>query len=732
MKTTDRATEIAADDRTNVFSLPKNRQSLTGEFREVMWGINQSVVNQNSQNSQNASQQLLYLQQELTQVTERKELLFVLNNRLAKLVKFSHSLITISDQQEQTYTAFATDHSPVAQQRNKYLAAIHGRNMIQDGIYELASANALCTVLDMKARDLRKTPLWFRLNYAVGSREMLIKILPGNKQVQFALILFSDEPENFNAHSQHVIEQLSGTLCAVALKLAAQEQLRIKEKQNSFLLDFCQSLAGVETKTDLENIVCQTLQSRLNIRVSIISILNEDGTRLVPYIIDKSSFRKPQDSPKEFSNRQATDHQELSQKLLVDNKPVLLDFQDSASLNCQHWQGSDYQHAFGVILTAGREKLGVMWLLTDLADLQLLSAISAQISLAISSLRAKKGIPVSKNQLGIARSGRETTEATRSDFSGLIGNGKAMLAVQHLIATVAPSTTTTLILGETGTGKELIARAIHNFSPRSQKPMIKINCAALPPQLIESELFGHEKGAFTGANERRIGKFELAEEGTIFLDEIGELPLDLQVKLLRVLQEREFERLGGQSTITVDVRIIAATNRNLTEEVRHGRFRADLFYRLNVFPIALPPLKERTEDIQALSDFFLSRFRKKTGIQVKAISAAALAELKAYPWPGNVRELEHTIEKSILLSGGGLLTEFHLPKATKPVIPSPERLYGLTLQEMERNHIIDVLLSCRGKISGLTGAAAILDIPPSTLHSKLKKLKIKKEQYLLE
>jgi formate hydrogenlyase transcriptional activator len=308
------------------------------------------------------------------------------------------------------------------------------------------------------------------------------------------------------------------------------------------------------------------------------------------------------------------------------------------------------------------------------------------------------------------------------NFSEIIGSGAAMQKVYNLMSLVADSNSTVLLLGETGTGKELIARAVHNASARKNKLMIKVNCAALPPNLIESELFGHEKGSFTGAIDRRIGKFELANNSTLFLDEIGEMPLELQVKLLRVIQERELERVGGRSTIKVDVRIIAATNRNLEEEVKAGRFRSDLYFRLNVFPIHLPPLRERLEDIAPLTHFFVERYSKK----VTAVAPKVIQELKTYLWPGNVRELEHQIERSILLTEGNVLREIHLPKSRDEY---KSEASNRTLDEQERHYIIETLKRCSGKIAGAGGAAEILDIPSTTLHSKMKKLSISKGDY---
>jgi len=311
----------------------------------------------------------------------------------------------------------------------------------------------------------------------------------------------------------------------------------------------------------------------------------------------------------------------------------------------------------------------------------------------------------------------------------MVGSGREMQKVYQMMSLVAGSNSTVLLLGETGTGKELIARAIHTGSPRKDRSMIKVNCAALPANLIESELFGHERGAFTGAGERRIGKFELANNSTLFLDEIGELPLELQVKLLRVIQEREFERIGGRATIKVNVRLIAATNRDLEEEVRAGRFRQDLYYRLNVFPIHLPPLRERLEDIEPLANFFLVRHAKNIGRKVLAISSNVIRKLQSYSWPGNVRELEHLIERSILLTQESVLTEVQLPQTRNEGKVEKPGFSHKTLQDIERSYIIEILRRYDGKIAGNDGASRFLAIPSTTLHSKMKKLGISKIDY---
>jgi DNA-binding NtrC family response regulator len=312
----------------------------------------------------------------------------------------------------------------------------------------------------------------------------------------------------------------------------------------------------------------------------------------------------------------------------------------------------------------------------------------------------------------------------RLHIPDIIGKSPGLENVIKKIKMVAPVNTSVLIIGESGTGKEKVALAIHQQSTRSTRPMITVNCAALPLSLIESELFGHEKGAFTGAGQRRIGKFEQANGGTIFLDEVGELPLDAQVKLLRVLQEKEIERIGGDEPIKIDVRIIAATNRKLEKEVGEGRFRLDLYYRLNVFPIEVPPLRERKDDIEELTHYFIEKFKNKSQSKISGITEYALTELKQYHWPGNIRELEHLIERSMIMAMGNEIEEIQLP--LHKTIPEQEGRI-LTLEEMEKTHILNALKLCNGKVSGGGGAAEALGLPAATLYSKLKKLGIRQE-----
>jgi len=315
-------------------------------------------------------------------------------------------------------------------------------------------------------------------------------------------------------------------------------------------------------------------------------------------------------------------------------------------------------------------------------------------------------------------------------FEEIVGSSPALRAVLSRVARVAPADSTVLIMGETGTGKELVARAIHKRSRRSARSFVSVNCAAVPTSLIASELFGHEKGAFTGAQQRRLGRFELAEGGTIFLDEIGDLPAETQIALLRVLQEREFERVGGNHPISTDVRVIAATNRNLQAAIAEGAFRLDLFYRLSVFPIEVPPLRERNEDIPMLLEYFIQRYANRIGKTIKNVDKRALELFQAYHWPGNVRELQNVIERSVILCEGEVFSVDESWLSREPLQPNPQsRRPAGKLIDRQKEMIEAALAESKGRVSGSGGAAAKLGLPSSTLESKIKALKIKKNRF---
>ena len=371
-------------------------------------------------------------------------------------------------------------------------------------------------------------------------------------------------------------------------------------------------------------------------------------------------------------------------------------------------------------------------------EVEFLQEVANQVALSIENMREYEEIGRLKAQL--ERENVYLREEILGDhnYEEIVGTSAALGLVVRMIDRVAPTDTTVLIIGETGTGKELVARAVHNRSARRTRPLVKVNCGAIAAGLIESELFGHVKGAFTGALERRVGRFELADGGTIFLDEIGELPLEMQVKLLRVLQEREFEPVGSSRTVNVDVRVIAATNRSLDQEVAAGRFRADLFYRLNVLPIHVPPLRDRREDVTQLAMFFVQKHAKRIGRSVDSVSRESLDRLASYTWPGNVRELENVIERALVLSSGGVLDAAQGLVPPQPAGPAvagetaarnawAERGTGAgRLNDVERAHIAATLEETKWVIEGPRGAARILDMHPNTLRSRMKKLGLRR------
>ncbi len=360
------------------------------------------------------------------------------------------------------------------------------------------------------------------------------------------------------------------------------------------------------------------------------------------------------------------------------------------------------------------------------ADVELLGHIADQIAIAVENALQFRELEELKNKLAAEKLYLEEEIKTEHNFAEIIGQSPALRHVLKEVETVAPTDSVVLIQGETGTGKELVARATHDLSARRERTLVKLNCAAIPTGLLESELFGHERGAFTGAVAQRIGRFEVAHKGTLFLDEVGDIPLDLQPKLLRVLQEGEFERLGSSRTTKVDVRVVAATNRDLQQMVAEGKFRADLYYRLNVFPVRLPPLRERTEDIPLLVSYFTQRHARRMNKRIETIPSATLEALTRHTWAGNIRELENFIERAVILTRG---SELHVPLAELKVDAAhadaargagEKRL--MSLEENERRHIEEVLRHTNGVVGGKGGAAEILQLPISTLRSRMKRL----------
>lgn len=607
----------------------------------------------------------------------------------------------------------------------------HARYPINDGLQDrvLKSSIPLIFNIDREIKRGVQSPYlisWKKMGF---SDVMGIRLRNGQTDQG---ILFVDTGE-IDTLNTPLLQGICAQISIAMANIIALEEIEKKQQEQAFLLAFSNDIAHVRTKADLQEAIFTVLDKTMQTKLAMIRVIEDDGISMSAFMFDRSLFEKAQIDFEKLMTEKIQVSEQYTARVLASEEGVIFNISEEnekGGIYARLWSSTGLKNVYGLPLRTGEKNIGTIWLLANRLSSLLLRGICAQISIAVANIQANEKLTAYKKRLEVENDYLKEQIKTIYNFSEIVGNGDEMQKVYRLLSLVAETNTTVLITGETGTGKELIARALHNSSNRNDKLMVKVNCAALPANLIESELFGHERGAFTGAIDRRIGKFELAHHSTLFLDEIGELPLDSQAKLLRVIQERELERLGGKNTIRIDVRLIAATNRNLEEEVKAGRFRSDLFFRLNVFPIPLPPLRCRPEDVEPLIHFFVAKYSRVTGRKIKKISSPFIQRLRSYTWPGNVRELEHLIERSILLTTDGILDEVFIPQNQEPENnPSQAFLMSRSLEEMERDYIIATLKRCDGKISGAGSAAEILKIPGNTLHSKLKKLGISKRDY---
>lgn len=511
-------------------------------------------------------------------------------------------------------------------------------------------------------------------------------------------------------------------------------RLQEREREQTLILAICTALSQVLNKNDFNDVVHGILEENFQFDDFILASSNETETE---YLLFYEFSAKASQQKNYILNDGFFDH------CMNSAESVIFDLTTSDKKNPDFIQAihkKGLKNGIGICLPYIKDSRNVLFLFYknhvtfSRESNRILKGIAMQLSITIRNILLTEENQKNKEGLKALKSPENTDEEKAfrlQGFNGIIGNSDLMQEVYELISNVAASQSTVLIFGETGTGKELVASAIHNLSSVSKNRMIKVNCASIPENLIESELFGHEKGAFTGASEQRMGKFEQAQNSTIFLDEIGELPLELQGKLLRVLQEREIERVGGNKTIKINVRVIAATNKSLKKEVAQERFRSDLYYRLNVYPIPLPALRNRSEDIEVLSHFFLKKHTERTGKKIKGFSKKVLNSMMAYSWPGNVRELENMIERSILFAKEDTIKEMAFPEIFIAESTTAEKNFQIkTLREVEKEHILKVIKKCNGRISGPQGAAVLLGLPSTTLASRIQKLGIKKEHFL--
>lgn len=516
------------------------------------------------------------------------------------------------------------------------------------------------------------------------------------------------------------------------------------------LLCFSKEVAAARHRSDLWEIVNEQLLENIGASYYTLCLINEDSVTHSPFLYSPKNKIRTVTGESPVMLQQHPIHDGIFDKAIEEEEPVVFNMQSLVRRKgiptyIIHWYNAGIKEIMLVRICNGKEPKGVLYLYAlktgvfQQRRFSFFKGIADQLGTGISNILANEKVElqleeIRKYKTQLEQENSYLKEERRKDKqlpAKAIGKSAAMEKIYDLVSKVAPSDATVLILGETGTGKELIAHQVHDASPRRDKLMIKVNCAAIPANLLESELFGHEKGSYTGALEKRIGKFELANNSTLFLDEIGELPLEMQAKLLRALQEKEIERIGGKSVIKVNVRIIAATNKNLEAEIVAGRFRSDLYYRLCVFPISLPPLRERREDIPPLVSFFIEKYAVSSGRKITGIAPKALEKLKAYSWPGNIRELEHLIERTVLLTAAGVITEISLPARNKILFASQHPdIQVRPLADVEREHILKMVKLSKGKISGPNGAAAKLQLPSTTLISKMQKLGIRKEHFI--
>jgi formate hydrogenlyase transcriptional activator len=576
---------------------------------------------------------------------------------------------------------------------------------------------------------------------------VLFNLYEGNLAIGHWVLLYTAGIREADQPDMDLMHLLANQLSIVVTKIVADDAIRKRDAESEILRSLNIDFVSVRDKDDLLKVMHGKLKKLFDFGHHWVAVINEDQLTITRFLREPASRAKDHPKYEHVIREKYPINDGIFDKVLLSKEPQVFDLDQLSARSpmpgyIQILYESGIRKIVMIGLQVGDRIIGVWGICMinnqqmSLKELNLAKSVSHQLSIAVFNIIANDKIERQlmeikgyKQQLEEEKIYLREEIETAHNYSEIVGESSPMKKVFRLVSQVAPTDSTVLILGDTGTGKELIARAIHNESSRKNKLMVKVNCAALPANLIESELFGHERGSFTGATDRRIGKFELASGGTLFLDEIGEMPLELQVKLLRALQEREIERVGGRSTIKVDVRIIAATNRDLEKEIAEGRFRSDLYYRLNIFPISLPPLRDRREDIPLLASHFIQRFAKKTGRKIHALHSSALQELMQYTWPGNIRELEHLLERSILQTPGDTIKQIclPLPKQHSAIPPSKETFVAKTLHENERQFILKTLKYCGGRIAGEGGAAQVLGVPPSTLNSKMKRLGIRRE-----
>ncbi len=569
-----------------------------------------------------------------------------------------------------------------------------------------------------------------------------VPMLDSESRVIGHIAILDDKPMERDPHAIDLVKIFAARAAAELKRQKAETDLQAAlvrvqrlERKNRTLLEITNALITSLKRKELLSGICKVLKDVATFDFASLAIYDAEAHDLRVFALE-GGFQRGQ-----LSVGQLLDCQGKQSGQRWDfSRPVLReDLETEKQYSYEHGlHAAGIRSQCAVPLVVQGKAIGVMGFgSTNLGaysadDLSFFQEVANQIAMSVANMQAYEEIAALKARLQEENVYLQEEISKEHNFEEIVGNSRVLLEVLRNVETVAPTDSTVLIMGETGCGKELIARAIHSRSGRKHRPLVKLNCGAIPTGLVESELFGHMKGAFTGALERRVGRFELADGGTLFLDEISELPLDTQVKLLRVLQEHEFEPLGSSKTMRVNVRIIAASNRDLDKAIQEGRFRADLYYRLNVLPMLLPPLRQRRSDIPLLTSFFVERCSRQLGKQITGVAQDAMDILSQYDWPGNIRELQNVIERAVVLSRGSVLRLGRdlLPLSAEAAIDDdivitsgqPSNGERHSLEQVEKRHILEVLTQTKWVIEGASGAARILDLHPNTLRSRMKKL----------
>ncbi|WP_343673531.1 sigma 54-interacting transcriptional regulator [Chitinophaga sp.] len=695
------------------------------------------IEDNHTSNKTSTLEHLLSLSHHIAGIKDKGDLLHVINEHLKKLFYFSHSATMLVAPDRQQVVMYLLDPLSRSTTHPEYSHVIENSFPPSEPLFAKAIAADYPIYVSVREKiEEYSSNAALRMHYETGIREIAGVSLRNEKERFGVLAFYSDKENSFPPDVLRILDGVASQISIAISNIMANEQVQKREREKAMLLSLSYEMAKIRDKQELLTLINTKLKEFFYFTHTSIARINEDRTTFTVFLTDTHSRSRVHPDFQQMVSTRYPIMDGIFNTFLLTDEPTISDVEEHARkpegprYNKIHFEVG-LKEAVSIPLPGEKGIFGVLTFYSDIRHtftteyLPIIKGVASQIAIAVSNILANEEVNRYRQQLEQENMYLQEEIGTVYNYTEMIGNGPAMQKVYRMLDQVSYTGSTVLIMGETGTGKELIARAIHNGSPCKDKLMIKVNCAALPSNLIESELFGHEKGSFTGAIERRIGKFELANNSTLFLDEIGEMPPELQAKLLRVIQEKEIERIGGRTTIKVNVRIIAATNRNLQQEVADGRFRSDLYYRLNVFPIVLPSLRERKEDLVLLIAAFIERFSRNAGKKITGVSSKAMKEMMAYHWPGNVRELEHLIERCVLLTDGPVIKAVHLP-----VHADYEDEFRIkTIHEVEREYIVSILKRCKGKIQGIGGAAELLNIPPTTLHSKMKKLGIKKKHF---